>query len=125
MTLLAVFNSLNEAHLACAYLRSLGFSPYIPDENTLSVNPFYNQALGGVRMLIHEAEKEVAADALDEYSGLHLSSEAFSLCPSCNSNNILKDPITAKEYFAHFRCFDCDYVWDDRCLKNINPGHIE
>lgn len=125
MVLLAVFYSVTEAQVACAYLRSRGFAPFLADENTLNANPFYTLAIGGVRVLIREQEKCAADCALQEFSRLSDSVEEPYRCPICLSDKVLPEPERPKEVYAHFRCFDCDHSWDDRHLKNINPGHIE
>ena len=125
MILLAIFHSVTEAHLVCAYLRSRGFRPFLADENTLNVNPFYTMALGGARVLISKQEKVAADHALKEYAQFSYAEVESSRCPGCFSENILPEPAYPKEFYTLFRCFDCDQIWDDRHLKNINPGHIE
>ncbi len=125
MIVLAVFYSITEAQMACAYLRSRGFAPFLADENILNVNPFYTLAIGGARVFIREHEKCAADRALQEFARLSDSIEDSSICPICLSNKVLPEPERPKEVYAHFRCFDCDHSWDNRHLKNINPGHIE
>jgi hypothetical protein len=125
MILLAVFHSITEALLACAYLRSRGLSPFLADENLLNINPFYAVALGGIRVLINPYEKAAADLALNDFVRFSSSGDDISVCPVCFSDNVLPEPSEPKDFYVLFRCFDCDHIWDDRHLKNINPGHIE
>ncbi len=122
---LATFFSITEAQVALAYLRSRGISAFLADEHILSVNPFYNLAVGGIKIQVSEGEREAAEAVYKEFLAGTGEAVSSACCPVCFSENTLEVPPKTKEYYSLFRCFDCDHEWDDRNLKNLNPGHIE
>ena len=46
------------AHIIKARLEANGISCFVSDENTIVANPFYNQALGGIKLNIFEYDYE-------------------------------------------------------------------
>jgi hypothetical protein len=122
---LATFFSVTEAQLVLAYLRSRGISAFLADEHILSVNPFYNLAVGGIKIQVYESERNAAEEAYEGFLSGTEEASASGFCPECRSENILEVPPRIQEYYRLYRCFDCDHEWDDRNLKNLNPGHIE
>ncbi|MES2274697.1 MAG: DUF2007 domain-containing protein [Bacteroidota bacterium] len=48
------------AHIIRARLESNGIPCFISDENTIGANPFYNQAIGGIKLNIFEHDIEKA-----------------------------------------------------------------
>jgi hypothetical protein len=63
------------AHIIRTKLEDSGIPCFIADENTLTAQPFYNQAVGGIKLKIFERDlercREVLAqdDNLDEQTG--------------------------------------------------------
>jgi hypothetical protein len=41
---------LHEADMLCMRLEAEGIKAFIPDQNTASIQPFYSDAMGGVRV---------------------------------------------------------------------------
>ncbi|MFE8070912.1 DUF2007 domain-containing protein [Marinobacteraceae bacterium S3BR75-40.1] len=62
----ARFSMLHEAHLARARLESEGVDVLLPDEHTLTLQQFYVDALGGLRLQVPEADCERAEAILRE-----------------------------------------------------------
>jgi len=59
-------NWLHEAQLFKSVLEGAGIEVLIPDEYTLGVQPFYAAALGGVRLLVRTADRDRAAELLND-----------------------------------------------------------
>jgi Putative prokaryotic signal transducing protein len=57
-------NWVHEAQFFRSVLESAGIDALIPDEHTLSVQPMYGAALGGVRLLVHAEDLQQAAELL-------------------------------------------------------------
>ncbi len=61
-----VFTFPQEAYTAKAYLESEGIEVFLQDEMTTQVFNFYSNAIGGVKMLVQEADTERALQLLIE-----------------------------------------------------------
>ncbi len=128
----------HEAHVVMNFLESEGINTIIKDELTAQVNNFYSGAIGGVKILINEADYEKGVQALerggyikpdkDENKIENISVDSaidLKSCPFCKSKNIgkNKDPnlLTLFVYFilgvlfpifrTSYLCFDCGKKW--------------
>ncbi len=124
--LLYSFFHISEAAIFAGMLFNNGIESEIRDENINSIYPLANLAMGGIKLFVNEADYPQAFSILEEY--LSVSPEKESelpykiMCPSCGSFHTLKIPTEKMQFFDEFRCFECDYEWDNRDEKNINPG---
>ncbi len=59
------FFTLPEALLAKSILDSAGIQSYLIDENTIRMDWFYSNALGGIKLQVREADATAAAELLD------------------------------------------------------------
>jgi hypothetical protein len=50
--------------MLCSILESSGIKALIPDQNTVSVQPFYSNAVGGIRIQVDENDLERAREVL-------------------------------------------------------------
>lgn len=62
----ATFSSAFNAHVYEGRLRAEGIEAYIKDEHTIQVNPFYSQALGGIKLQVKDTDIEEAKRILAE-----------------------------------------------------------
>ena len=58
------------AHIVRGRLEDNGIPCFISDENTLAANPFYNQAIGGIKLNIFEHDLEKCRAILAEDADL-------------------------------------------------------
>lgn len=58
-------NWLHEAQFVKSVLAADGIDAEIPDEYMLGVQPFYGAAIGGVRVVVRQADLERAAEVLN------------------------------------------------------------
>ena len=58
-------NWLHEAEFVRSVLAAEGIEAEIPDEHTMGVQPLYGAAIGGVRVVVRESDRERATAALD------------------------------------------------------------
>jgi hypothetical protein len=60
------FNNPIDAHLARTKLESEGILSFLFDEHMMAFNPFYNSALGGVKLKINKMDLEKAEEILND-----------------------------------------------------------
>lgn len=93
-----------EAHLCKTKLESEGIQCFIQDENVISANWLYSNAIGGVKLQAKESDVERVRKiftGLEEVS-LQNNSESEILqqsCPYCNSTDISYEKIERKPTF--------------------------
>lgn len=54
------------AHIIRTRLEDAGIPCFIADENTIGAQPFYNQAIGGIKLKIFERDLERCKEVLSE-----------------------------------------------------------
>jgi hypothetical protein len=57
----------HEASLIRSLLEANGIKCFVPDENTVNVNPFYSLAIGGLRIQVDETDVENALKLLKDH----------------------------------------------------------
>ena len=62
--LLSTFEHPQDAHLLIAELESCGIKALLLDENTIQTAPFMSNAIGGVRLMVHESNHQEAMEIL-------------------------------------------------------------
>lgn len=102
-----------EASIVKERLIDSGIQCFLSDENTITINPLYNQALGGVKL--HLFERDVAAarsilqdedvqippDEVMEADSAEAAPAAVSsgeVCPNCGSSNVGYVQATKKRF---------------------------
>jgi len=113
------------AHIIRTRLEASGIPCFIADENTLVANPFYNQAVGGVKLKIFEKDLERCREILAVEGDLHDKdhyevddeTNTYVVCPYCGSTNVVN--ISA-------RANDDDWPTFLNSVSNlINPFHSD
>ena len=99
-SLLAVFEYSTEAQVAKSRLDAEGVRTLLMDEKTVDSDPLISQAIGGVKLLVHndhitKAKKiynQIRTYATDD------DNQPYT-CPNCNSHKILIAPLQRKNLF--------------------------
>ena len=82
-------------------LEANGISCFIADDNTLAANPFYNQAIGGVKIKVFERDVEKCRDILAEHAIMPSDEEQQMTCPYCHSKKVRYGPVgVVKSWFG-------------------------
>lgn len=80
-----------EANIVKSKLADNGIQCFLSDENTITINPLYNQALGGVRLHVFERDIELIKSIL-KTDDVEVSTEQIEpgtkTCPNCGSADI-------------------------------------
>ena len=140
LKMLISFTYPHEAHIAKGYLESNGIETLLKDEMTVSVNNFYSNSIGGVKLLVKDSDYDNGIHLLKDsgYICDNLTKDNFIInvikidkaedkktCPFCKSENIAKNkkisiwiiPISViiatlfPVYRSSYKCFDCDKEW--------------
>lgn len=84
-TLLTTFNNYMDAHLCQMHLQEEGINCWLKDENTVTIDPILTNAIGGIKLMVHESQAERAAELLRVMKNKeHLAAQ----CPQCKSLNV-------------------------------------
>lgn len=128
-----------EANIIRSRLEDGGFSCFLADENVATINPFYNQAIGGVKLIVFERDVEKITELLAE----EINNESFPadlvgelektenkiVCTECSSVNVGYGMATKRKHnwwFSIFlllftfpikvnkcyHCYDCGYEFE-------------
>jgi len=86
-----------EANIIRARLEDSGFACFLADENVATINPLYNQAIGGIKLIVFERDVEAInkllledhqLEDLDNQVAEKPMAEEPVICPKCGSKNL-------------------------------------
>ena len=110
-------------------LQEEGINCWLKDENTLTLNPIWSGAMGGIRLMVAETQAERAADLLTKYKQ---ERKAQTPCPNCGSTEteFISSPKKPMNWFAalgsffagdyalaakrNWNCFTCGKEWEKK-----------
>jgi predicted RNA-binding Zn-ribbon protein involved in translation (DUF1610 family) len=123
------------AHIAMGRLEEEGYTCWLKDENTVTIDPILTNAIGGIKLMVAETEAQKAWQLLKLLQAEH---KAHTVCPKCNSHNIevVSTPRKTSNWasaiigflFTSFampvetvnHCFDCGNEFPEKGMENIN-----
>ncbi len=82
---LTTFTNYIDAHLCQMHLEEEGINCWLKDENTVTIDPILTNAIGGIKLMVHESQLERATDLLRIMKN---KEHKASPCPNCNSLNV-------------------------------------
>ena len=104
------FTYAHEAAVAKGLLTSEGIFCFLKDELTIQAQPFYSNALGGVKLQVGEADAAVAIDILNQQGGadntarqtiaIKTSTGEIAECPVCGSDELSRIKKPSKALWA-------------------------
>ncbi|MGY0036491.1 putative signal transducing protein [Pedobacter sp. NJ-S-72] len=129
-----VFYNPIEANIVKSRLMDSGIQCFLSDENTVTINPLYTQALGGVKLHLFERDAGLARSILDETFPISETAKEGEevgeyVCPQCGSCHVGYVQATKKRFsiltmivsivlFVYpfhvkkvYHCFDCLYEY--------------
>lgn len=107
---LKTFDDAIKAHILRNTLESEGIECFIADENIVTINPLFSNAVGGVKLKVNDFDLEKAQEILKELNDQPFTDEnnAIISCPKCSSTNLYSDfksMKSAKGIFAAIASF--------------------
>ena len=99
-TVLDIFEYSAEAQIAKTKLDAEGLEMMLMDEKTIDSDPLISQAIGGVKLLVHNDDLK---DAKIIYSRIRNyakdDNDQLFVCPNCSSHKVLIAPLHRKNIF--------------------------
>lgn len=101
-----------EANIVKARLLDSGVQCFLSDENTITINPLYTQALGGVKLHLFEKDVDIAKNILqdeniqialdeaveDQFESFAEGDQSKVICSICGSSNVGYVQATKKRF---------------------------
>ena len=120
-TILAVFEYSTEAQITKTKLDSEGIRTLLADEKTIDTDPLISQAIGGVKLFVHNNDFERAVEIYNAIRAYRKDENGNAIhCVNCNSTRILMAPPNRKKLiymlFPFFEksknmCNDCKTIF--------------
>ena len=120
-SVLAVFEYSSEAQITKTKLDSEGVKTMLADEKTIDTDPLISQAIGGVKLFVHNDDFENAKVIYNQIRAYRKDKNGNDIhCLNCNSTHILMAPPNRKNVlymlFPFFEksknmCNDCKNVF--------------
>lgn len=80
----------SEAFIYKGKLESNGIEVYVRDNNTVDANPFYSNAVGGVKLFVRRDQLSKAKAVLSEISRYSLDeNNELVKCPKCGAEQVI------------------------------------
>ena len=128
LVVVGAFSQPYEVDTVQILLDSVGIESCTEGENTVAVDPFLSNAIGGIRLLVFESDAEAASEVLQNYHDEQAEQdlEKSRKCPSCQSDSIVDvhsvaifyvlAVLTLGVFFLLFpwprhKCSECKHEW--------------
>ncbi len=119
-----------EAHLAHAKLESEGIFSLVVDDQIASINWFYSNAVGGVRLKVRASDAARAVQILKETPGEPAGpedspspDETLPACPSCGSSDIRRERFSLPVALLSLLLFGLPFLFNRKRLVCLNCGN--
>ena len=130
-SILNTYDNYIDANLHLMQLQEEGINCWLKDEHTVTIDPILTNAVGGIKLMVHETQKERATDLLRTIINKAKENRA---CPHCGSLNVeyIVSNRKASNWFSAFfsfllgdmaigaqkiyHCFDCGKEFEE--VKN-------
>ncbi len=113
-----------DAHIAKGVLEEEGIETWLKDENTVTINPIWTNAVGGIKLMVAKEDAQKAWDLLEK---IRRESKASIACPKCSSHNVelVSTPRKAMNWISSILTFFLgDYaIATDKVNHCFNCGH--
>jgi hypothetical protein len=129
------------AYIAKGKLESFGIKCILLDENLISINWLYSNAIGGVKLQVKSSDVERARKILAEQEEtqpeeIKKKDKDIIYCPKCNSDEVYFEKLNKKPVFISWlllgfpipfiqrkwKCYNCGHQWIDKTFnKKIQP----
>lgn len=126
--ILKSFTNYMDAHLMLTRMKDEGVNCWLKNENTSTIMPLLNNAIGGIQLMVHRNELQKASYILKTIDEERKENMA---CPHCSSTdvefiNTIRKPVNwlsaAATFFLgdyavmpeqRYHCFNCGKEWKE------------
>lgn len=87
------------AHIMRNKLESEDIACFVHDENIVTLNALYQNAVGGVKLVVNEEDVEKALQIIEEVEHEPFRDEKDQIiaCPNCSSEKLISDHVSMKD----------------------------
>ncbi|MBT8187190.1 MAG: DUF2007 domain-containing protein [Croceitalea sp.] len=116
---LGSFEFLADVQIIKGKLESEGITVYLKDDNTVGVEPFASNAIGGIKLQVHISDEEQARTIYDEIRNYATDDDGHLInCPNCGAKKLevhyLRNTLFYKlfPFFEpkKYRCDNCQFI---------------
>lgn len=116
---IGTFEFLADVQIIKGRLESEGIVVTLKDDNTISVEPFASNAIGGIKLQVHQKDKERAKAIFDEVRNYAVDDEGELItCPNCKAKksevyyqrNTLLYKLFPFFEPKKYRCTQCEFI---------------
>lgn len=116
---LGSFEFLADVQIIKGKLESEGITVTLKDENTVGVEPFASNAIGGIKLQVYSSDKEKAQEIYNELRKYAVDAEGNLIrCPNCKQQKsevlYLRNTLFYKlfPFFEpkKYRCTNCEFI---------------
>ena len=122
-----VYNNYIDANIIMGRLEEEGINCWLKDENTVTINPIWTNAVGGIKLMVPETQAERAFELLRQFRA---ELQAVLKCKRCGSVNVdlVSTPRKASNWVSAlfgflflsfaagidkvYHCFDCGFEFE-------------
>ena len=116
---LGSFEFLADVQIIKGKLESEGITVILKDENTVSIDPFASNALGGIKLQVYGSDKERAEEIFNEVRNYAVDEKGeLIVCPNCKATKSEVYYSRKGIFFKLFpffepkkyRCLNCNFI---------------
>lgn len=116
---LGSFEFLADVQIIKGKLESEGITVILKDENTVSIDPFASNALGGIKLQVYDSDRERAQEIFNEVRNYAVDENGeLIVCPNCKATK-------SEVYYSRkgifyklfpffepkkYRCLNCNFI---------------
>lgn len=119
-----VYQNYIDAHIIKGRLEEANINCWLKDEHTVTTNPIWTNAVGGIKLMVAETQQARALSLLQEFETERRNNRA---CENCGSHNIelVSTPRKASNWLSAFASFFFgDYaIAPDKVYHCFDCGH--
>lgn len=83
------FDNYFSAHILHTRLAEHGMASYVIDENTVTLTPYFSNAIGNIKVIVAEQDEQAARTLLQQFEQEALE---HTLCPKCGARKFIIVP---------------------------------
>ena len=134
------FDNYINANLRMMQLQEEGINCWLKDEYTVTIDPILTNAIGGIKLMVHESQIDRAADLLRTMINKEKENRPCPNCKSLNVEYIVSNRKPSNWFSAIFtfligdyaigankvyHCFDCGTEFENVEEKDSSKDYIE
>jgi len=123
-----IFSNYIDANIITGRLQAEDINCWLKDEHTVTIDPILTNAVGGIKLMVAEAQAERCIELLNQYKA---EKQAAIRCPNCGSAEIqlVSTPRKPENWISAFlgfflgdyafgtkkvyHCFSCEKEYDE------------